>query len=78
MARKEIKSGSEEFELFRDFWELFKDNAIVENTEAYFEKVTVDVKAFYQKHKTPFAIDLSMVLLCEIERRYNDEFKVQD
>ena len=35
MARKEIKSGSEEFEMFRDFWELFKDNAIVENTEAY-------------------------------------------
>lgn len=51
MARKEFKSGSEEFEMFRDFWELFKDNAIVENTEAYFEKVTGDAEVFYKSIK---------------------------
>ena len=78
MARKEIKSGSEEFEMFRDFWELFKDNAIVENTEAYFEKVTGDAQRFYQKHENPFARDLSIAVVSEIERRYNNEFKVQD
>lgn len=78
MARKEIKSGSEEFEMFRDFWELFKDNAIVENTEAYFEKVTEDAQRFYQKYKTLFARDLSIAVVSEIERRYNNEFKVQD
>ena len=78
MARKEFKRGSEEFELFRDFWELFKDNFIVENTEVYFEKVTGDAQRFYQKHKNPFARDLSIALVSEIERRYNNEFKVQD
>ena len=71
MARKEIKSGSEEFE-------LFKDNAIVENTEVYFEKVTGDAQRFYHKYKTPFARDFSIAVVSEIERRYNNEYKVQD
>ena len=69
MARKNIQSGTEEFELFRDFWNLCKENAIVENNDAYFEKVVQDVENFYQKYKTPFAKDLGIAIVNDIERR---------
>lgn len=69
MARKNIQSGTEEFELFRDFWNLYKENAIVENNDAYFEKVVQDVENFYQKYKTPFAKDLGIAIVNDIERR---------
>lgn len=61
MAKKNIQSGTEEFELFRDFWNLYKENAVVENNDAYFEKVQQDVDKFYQKYKTPFANELEKI-----------------
>lgn len=70
MARKNIQSGSEEFELFRDFWEIYKDNAIAENNKAYMEKVVEDTDWFYAKYKTPFAKDLAVALVSEMERKY--------
>lgn len=39
MGKKNIQSGTEEFELFRDYWNLYKNNALVENNAEYFEKV---------------------------------------
>lgn len=74
MARKNIPSGTEEFELFRDFWNLYKENAIVENNDAYFEKVLNDTEAFYQKYKTPFARDLGVAIVCEIKRKCKNEY----
>ena len=68
MAKKNIQSGTEEFELFRDFWNLYKENAIVENNDAYFEKVIQDTDRFYQKYKTPFAKELGIAVVNEIER----------
>ena len=38
MGKKNIQSGTEEFELFRDYWNLYKNNALVENNAEYFEK----------------------------------------
>lgn len=35
MARKNIQSGTEEFELFKDFWNMYKDNATVEDADEY-------------------------------------------
>lgn len=70
MARKNIQSGTEEFELFRDFWEIYKDNAIAENNRAYMEKVVEDADKFYAKYKTPFAKELAVAIVSEMERKY--------
>lgn len=47
MGKKNIQSGTEEFELFRDYWNLYKNNALVENNAEYFEKVVQDTEKFY-------------------------------
>lgn len=76
MAKKNIQSGTEEFELFRDFWNLYKENAIVENNDAYFEKVIQDTEKFYQKYKTPFAKELGIAVVNEMERKWKSEYQV--
>ena len=48
MGKKNIQSGTEEFELFQDYWNLYKNNALVENNAEYFEKVVQDTEKFYQ------------------------------
>lgn len=60
MGKKNIQSGTEEFELFQDYWNLYKNNALVENNAEYFEKVVQDTEKFYQKYKTPFAKELGV------------------
>lgn len=76
MGKKNIQSGTEEFELFRDFWNLYKENAIVENSEAYFEKVQHDIDNFYQKYKTPFAKELGIAVANEMERKWKNEYQM--
>lgn len=76
MAKKDIQSGTEEFELFRDFWSLYKGNAIVENNDTYFEKLRHDIDKFYQKYKTPFAMELGVAVANEMERKWKNEYQV--
>ena len=74
---RKIFSGTEEFELFRDAWNLYKNNALVEDNAEYFEKVIQDTEEFYQKYKTPFAKELGIAIMNEIERKYKHEYKMQ-
>lgn len=55
MARKNIQSGTEEFELFKDFWNIYKENATVESTDEYINKIISDADNFYKKYNSPFA-----------------------
>ena len=48
MARKNIQSGTEEFELFKDFWNIYKENATVESTDEYINKIISDADNFYK------------------------------
>ena len=77
MGKKNIQSGTEEFELFQDYWNLYKNNALVENNAEYFEKVVQDTEKFYQKYKTPFAKELGVAFENEMERKYKHEYKMQ-
>lgn len=76
MAKKDIQSGTEEFELFRDFWNLYKENGVVENNDAYFEKLRQDIDKFYQKYKTSFAKELGVAVVNEMERKWKNEYQV--
>lgn len=69
MGRMKLQKGSKEFELFQDYWNLLQENWIVEDTDAYWEKAIADSDAFYHKYKTPFAKELSVACMNELERR---------
>jgi len=69
MGRIKLLKGSEEFELFQDYWELLQENWGTEETDAYWQKAIADSESFYQKYKTPFAKDLAVAYMSELERR---------
>lgn len=73
MARKNIQRGSEEFEMFTDFWNLYKDHAIVEDNDTYFNLVIDAADQFYKKYNTEFSKELAVAFLNEIERKYKHE-----
>lgn len=53
------------------------DPKCVENNAEYFEKVVQDTEKFYQKYKTPFAKELGVAFVNEMERKYKHEYKMQ-
>ena len=70
MGRVKLQKGSEEFELFQDYWNLLQEYWGVEENDAYWQKAIADNDAFYQKYKTPFARDLAVAYMTELERRF--------
>lgn len=69
MEKTRLLKGSEEFEMFQDYWKLLQENWKTENNSGYWGKVMKDSDAFYQKYKTPFARELSIAYINELERR---------
>jgi hypothetical protein len=75
MARKNIQSGTEEFELFKDFWNIYKENATVESTDEYINKIISDADNFYKKYNSPFAQELAVAFVNEMDRKMMEEKK---
>lgn len=55
MAGKKIAKGSEEWQMFQDFWKLAQDLWIPEDTEEYWQEVMNRTNEFHEKYKTPYA-----------------------
>lgn len=77
MSKIELKKGTEEFEMFRDYWKMLEENWGVEDTEIYWNKVIEDTKAFYGRYKTEFSKELALTLINELERKAKNEKKLQ-
>ena len=71
-----MRKGTEEYEMFRDFWKILEENWGVEDSEEYWDKVIEDTKAFYGKYETEFAKKLALSLINELERRAKSAEKV--
>lgn len=69
MAAVKLQRGSEEFQMFQDYWKLLQENWYVDDTDEYWEKVIADSKAFWHKYQTAFAKDLAVAGITELERR---------
>lgn len=69
MGKTRLLKGSEEFEMFQDYWKLIQENWKTEENDRYWQKVTSDCDSFYQKYQTPFAKELAVAYLNELERR---------
>ncbi len=77
MSAIKLQKGTEEFEMFRDYWKILEENWGIEDSEAYWEKVIRDTGAFYAKYKTEFSKELTLALLNELERKAKYEKKLQ-
>lgn len=76
MSAIKLQKGTEEFEMFRDYWKMLEENWGVEDTEIYWNKVIEDTKAFYGRYQTEFSKELALTLINELERRAKSAKKV--
>ncbi|MFR9146646.1 MAG: hypothetical protein ACLVJ4_08450 [Mediterraneibacter sp.] len=76
MSAIKLQKGTEEFEMFRDYWKMLEENWGVEDSEAYWNKVIEDTDAFYRKYETEFSKELALALINELERKAKDEKKL--
>ena len=76
MSEIKLQKGTEEFEMFRDYWKMLEENWGVEDSEAYWNNVIEDTDAFYGKYETEFSKELALALINELERKAKDEKKL--
>lgn len=76
MSAIKLQKGTEEFEMFRDYWKMLEENWGVEDSEVYWNKVIEDTDAFYRKYETEFSKELALALINELERKAKDEKKL--
>lgn len=63
-----ITGFTEAVHLFRDVWSLYKRYAAERSDEAELEKFMDKVNVIYEKYKTPFAKEILLAVVGEIER----------
>ena len=51
MAKAEFPKGSEEYQMFVDYWNLCKKFWIVENNEEYWDSLIAEADKFYKKYR---------------------------
>lgn len=76
MSAIKLQKGTEEFEMFRDYWKMLEENWGVEDSEVYWTKVIEDTDTFYRKYETEFSKELALALINELERKAKDEKKL--
>lgn len=69
MAAQRFEKGSEEWQMFMDFWQLCQKYYVPEETEEYWQSVIDDGNTFIKKYNTSFARGLFMAFHMEIERK---------
>lgn len=69
MAEKRFVKGSEEWQMFMDYWTLCQKHWEAENNDAYWENVVKDTDEFYRKYGTEFARTLAITLVNELEAK---------
>lgn len=73
MGSVKLLKGSEEFEMFQDYWKMMQSVWSVENTKEYWEKAVEDIDRFYRKYQTEFSKELALALANELERKAKHE-----
>lgn len=83
MASKRFEKGSEEWQMFTDFWKLCQKYWEPEQTDEYWECAVKEFDSFYKKYRTPYAKHLAVGMLNALEetekgKRKNDGFREQE
>lgn len=61
--KAELKKGSEEWEMFQDYWKLCKEVWLPEENDEYWKMVADQAEEFHKKYKTSFSKDLAVALV---------------
>lgn len=75
MAEKKLGKDSAEWEMFAEYWRLYKQYYEPEDNDEYWQEVVDATNAFYEKYKTEFARGLALQLVNELERRSRKRLK---
>ncbi len=67
MAEVKFAKGSEEWQMFMDYWGLCQKHWNPEDNDAYWEDAVKDTDNFYKKYNSQFARKLALVLIDELE-----------
>lgn len=69
MAEKKFAKGSEEWQLFMDFWMLCQKFWLLEDTDEYWSSLIKETDEFYKKYNSLFAKKLVLSLVDELDSR---------
>ena len=67
MAKADFKRGTEEFMMFGDFYNLFKEFWFPEDTDEYWEELIEESEKFYKKYGSVYAKHLALAILGALE-----------
>lgn len=76
MAGKKIVKGSEEWQMFQDFWKLCQDIWEPEDADEYWQYVISETDKFYQKYRTPYAREFAIGITNALDQVYKERKKV--
>ena len=68
MAYKKFNKDTQEFQMFQEFWSIFKNFGQVENTEEYWNDFVNNARRFAEKYGD-YGKQLMLVTLEEFERK---------
>ena len=77
MAKVTLGKNSEEFSMFKDYYEMVQMHWDVERNDDYWEKTIKSREEFCKKHTSHYAMKLSCVYLEELERKYFEKYGEQ-
>lgn len=63
MSEAKIKKGTEEWQLFNDYWVFCQKHWNAENTDDYWEQLIAQADEFAKKYNTPFATKLALAFV---------------
>ena len=69
LAGVKFSKGSEEWQMFMDYWALCQKFWNPEDNDDYWDAVVKETDAFYKKYNSQFARSLALTLVEELERR---------
>lgn len=71
--RKKLGKGTEEFEMFQEYWAIVQNYYIVEDTENYWEMLIKTLDIFINKYGK-FGYSLAMAFFNEQDRKFYLKF----
>lgn len=75
MAGKKIVKGSEEWQMFQDFWRLCQDIWEPEDADEYWQYVISETDKFYQKYHTPYALEFAKGITNALDKVHKERKK---
>lgn len=74
MAGVKFLKGSEEWQMFMDYWNLCQKFWSIEDNDEYWDNLAMEIDAFAKKYnKDLFAVNIAMAFLNTQDARYKEK-----